>query len=73
MPMDDYEVEQTGPTATNETRGSFARSSRCRGFITRVLIERKECVPGDFANVENKHTQMYYYIRVNFSCVFPIS
>jgi hypothetical protein len=28
---------------------------------------------GDFVNVENKHTHMYYYIRVSFSCVFPIS
>jgi hypothetical protein len=28
---------------------------------------------GDFANIENKHTQMYYYIRVSFSCVSPIS
>jgi hypothetical protein len=28
---------------------------------------------GDFSNVENKRTQMYYYITVSFSCVFPIS
>jgi hypothetical protein len=25
------------------------------------------CLLGDFANVENKYTQIYYYIRVDFS------
>jgi hypothetical protein len=30
-------VRRGEPNARNEIRGSFARSSRCRGYITRVL------------------------------------
>jgi hypothetical protein len=32
-----YRVELPDPTAANETRGSFARAWRCRGYITRGL------------------------------------
>jgi hypothetical protein len=53
-----------------------------QGTVVRVDVANNEQLtstvqweirPGDFANVENKHTQMYYDIRVGFSCVFPIS
>jgi hypothetical protein len=48
-------------------------SSLC---VARAITEMRRfmsALQGDLANVENKHTQMYYYIRVSFSCVFPIS
>jgi hypothetical protein len=31
------QVRRGEPNARNEIRGSFARASRCRGYITRVL------------------------------------
>jgi hypothetical protein len=31
------QVRRGEPNARNERRGSFARASRCRGYITRVL------------------------------------